>query len=82
MAAVRGLGSGPPVVDSGEGTVVMPVVDGPGRLGDAMARLAAAELRVTNVALRRPSLDDVFLALTGQSATTASAADLAETASL
>ncbi|MGC4940020.1 ATP-binding cassette domain-containing protein [Kribbella sp. DT2] len=77
--AVRDLGSGPPVVDSGDGTVVMAVVDGPGLLGDAMARLSAAGLRVTDVALRRPSLDDVFLALTGQSAT--AGPDLAETGS-
>ncbi|GAB3822914.1 ATP-binding cassette domain-containing protein [Kribbella italica] len=78
--AVADLGAGPPVVDSGEGTVVMPVIDGPGVLGEAMARLSAAELRVTDVALRRPSLDDVFLALTGQSATAGS--DLAEAGSL
>ncbi|GAA3153079.1 daunorubicin resistance ABC transporter ATP-binding subunit [Kribbella aluminosa] len=81
-ATVADLGSGPPAVDCGEGTVVLPVADGPGVLGDAVARLAAAELRVTDVALRRPSLDDVFLALTGQSATAGPATDLAETRSL
>jgi ABC-2 type transport system ATP-binding protein len=59
--------------------VVLPVVDGPSVLGDAVARLAAAELRVTDVALRRPSLDDVFLTLTGQSATAGAGPDLAET---
>ena len=44
----------------------MPVTDGPGMLPDVAARLAAAGLRVSDLALRRPSLDDVFLALTGQ----------------
>ena len=79
-ATVADLGSGPPVVDADEGTVVLPVVDGPSVLGDAVARLGAADLRVTDVALRRPSLDDVFLALTGQSAT-AVGSELAETGS-
>jgi ABC-2 type transport system ATP-binding protein len=78
-AAVADLGSGPPVVDADKGKVVLPVVDGPSVLGDAVARLAAAELRVTDVALRRPSLDDVFLTLTGQSATAVAGPDLAET---
>jgi ABC-2 type transport system ATP-binding protein len=78
-AAVADLGSGPPVVDADKGKVVLPVVDGPSVLGDAVARLAAAELRVTDVALRRPSLDDVFLTLTGQSATAGAGPDLAET---
>jgi len=76
--AVADLGSGPPAVDADEGTVVLPVVDGPSVLGDAVVRLAAADLRVTDVALRRPSLDDVFLALTGQSVATVGS-DLADT---
>ncbi|TCN35600.1 ABC-2 type transport system ATP-binding protein [Kribbella orskensis] len=79
-AAVADLGSGSPVVDADECKVVLPVVDGQSVLGDAVARLGAADLRVTDVALRRASLDDVFLALTGQSAT-AVGPDLAETGS-
>jgi daunorubicin resistance ABC transporter ATP-binding subunit len=78
-AAVAELGSGPPGVDRDESTVVLPVVaDGPGVLGDALTRLAAARVRVTDVALRRPSLDDVFLALTGQSASAGAGSDLAQ----
>jgi len=80
-SAVAELGSGPPVVDTGDGRVVLPVADGPGVLGEAVARLAASGLRVTDVALRRPSLDDVFLALTGQPATSGAGSDLAETGS-
>ena len=83
-AAVAELGSGPPVVDTDDGRVVLPVADGPGVLGDVVARLAATGLQVTDVALRRPSLDDVFLTLTGQSATAVDAgagADLAGTGS-
>jgi daunorubicin resistance ABC transporter ATP-binding subunit len=65
-AALRGLGSAPPSVDAGTGQVVLPVADGAGILPEVAARLAAAGLRVSDLALRRPSLDEVFLALTGQ----------------
>jgi ABC-2 type transport system ATP-binding protein len=68
-AAMAGLGSGPPRVDADTGLVVVPVSDGPGVLPDVAARLAVAGLRVADLALRRPSLDDVFLALTGQPTT-------------
>jgi daunorubicin resistance ABC transporter ATP-binding subunit len=65
-AAMTGLGSGPPTVDPDTGRVLVPVVDGPAVLPEVAARLAATGLRVSDLALRRPSLDDVFLTLTGQ----------------
>jgi ABC-2 type transport system ATP-binding protein len=65
-AAMAGLGTGQPQVDEQAGTVVIPVADGPGVLPEVAARLSAADLRVSDLALRRPSLDDVFLTLTGQ----------------
>jgi ABC-2 type transport system ATP-binding protein len=80
-AAVADLGSGPPVVDRDEATVVLPVVDGLGVLGEMVARLAAAGVRVSDVALRRPSLDGVFLALTGQSTTAGAGAGLVRSGS-
>lgn len=46
--------------------VSMPAPDGPDTLSAALVRLNAAEIRLADIALRRPSLDDVFLALTGQ----------------
>jgi len=61
--AMAGLGTAPPVVDADTGRVLVPVTDGPGILPEVAARLAAAGLRVTDLALRRPTLDDVFLAL-------------------
>jgi daunorubicin resistance ABC transporter ATP-binding subunit len=67
-AAMAGLGCAPPILDTDTGRVVVPVADGPGILSDVAARLAANELRVSDLALRRPTLDDVFLALTGQRA--------------
>jgi ABC-type multidrug transport system ATPase subunit len=65
-AAMAGLGSTPPTVDPDTGRVVVPVTDGPGILPQVATRLAAAGLRVSDLALRRPTLDDVFLTLTGQ----------------
>lgn len=65
-AALAGIDSGTPVIDNSVGRVVLPVADGPGVLPEVAARLAAAGLRVADLTLRRPSLDDVFLALTGQ----------------
>jgi ABC-2 type transport system ATP-binding protein len=71
-AAMAGLGSAPPAIDADAGRVVVAVSDGPGILADVAARLAGAGLRVSDLALRRPTLDDVFLTLTGQSTTTLS----------
>jgi daunorubicin resistance ABC transporter ATP-binding subunit len=68
-AAMAGLGAGAPAVDRALGRVVVPVADGPGVLPEVAARLAAGGLRVADLALRRPTLDDVFLALTGQPTT-------------
>jgi ABC-2 type transport system ATP-binding protein len=70
-AAMAGLGTGPLAVDAALGRVVLPVADGPAILPEVAARLAASGLRVADLALRRPTLDDVFLALTGQPTTIA-----------
>jgi ABC-2 type transport system ATP-binding protein len=64
--ALAGLGTGRPVVDIRTGRVVLPVTDGPEVLAELARRLATSGLRVADLALRRPSLEDVFLALTGQ----------------
>jgi ABC-2 type transport system ATP-binding protein len=64
--ALAGLATGRPVVDLRAGRVVLPVTDGPEVLAELARRFATADLRVGELALRRPSLEDVFLALTGQ----------------
>jgi daunorubicin resistance ABC transporter ATP-binding subunit len=74
-AAMTGLGSAAPTVDADTGRVIVPVTDGPGILPDVAARLAAGGLRISDLALRRPTLDDVFLTLTGQPTTGRSTAD-------
>ena len=46
--------------------VSAPVTDPLAALGDAVHALRAAGLAVEDVALRRPTLDEVFLHLTGK----------------
>jgi daunorubicin resistance ABC transporter ATP-binding subunit len=75
--AIAGLGSAAPTVYAESGRVVVPVSDGPGILPDVADRLASAGLRVSDLALRRPTLDDVFLTLTGQPTTAPSTTDSA-----
>jgi ABC-2 type transport system ATP-binding protein len=48
--------------------VTAPVSGGSGVLVEALRRLDAARVTVLDVALRRPTLDDVFLTLTGHTA--------------
>jgi ABC-type multidrug transport system ATPase subunit len=75
VAALAGLGTAPATVDSDTGRVVVPVVGGPAVLPDVAARLAGAGIAVLELALRRPTLDDVFLALTGEAVAAPSTAD-------
>jgi ABC-2 type transport system ATP-binding protein len=49
--------------------VALPAPDGSRTLADAIRALDAAKVQVLDVSLRRPTLDDVFLALTGKAAT-------------
>jgi ABC-2 type transport system ATP-binding protein len=45
--------------------VTAPAPGGPGQLGEVIARLAASSIAVDEIGLRRPTLDEAFLALTG-----------------
>jgi ABC-2 type transport system ATP-binding protein len=60
------LGVGTPSVDEGRRAFVMPVSGGPEVLSEALRRLDAEQIGLDDVGLRRPTLDDVFLALTGR----------------
>jgi ABC-2 type transport system ATP-binding protein len=66
--ALAALGTGEPAVDVAAGRVILPVAGGAGVLSEVACRLAAAQLRVTALALRRPTLEEAFLAVTGQPA--------------
>ena len=50
--------------------IAMPAPDGPATLARALSRLDAANIELLDIALRRPSLDEVFLALTTDSIAT------------
>jgi ABC-2 type transport system ATP-binding protein len=63
--AIADLGSGAPQVVAEAGEVSLPVVKGASLLAEVVRRLDAAGLEISDLALRRPTLDDVFLALTG-----------------
>jgi len=64
-AALQGIGQGAPVR---EGAVVRVAAAGAATMTEFVRRLDAGHLEPTGLQLRQPSLDDVFLALTGRSA--------------
>ena len=67
--AVMALGPGGGTVDNNAGEINLPVgTDGTTILTEAVRRLDAENVRLADIALRRPTLDDVFLALTGHAA--------------
>jgi ABC-2 type transport system ATP-binding protein len=68
-SAVAKIGEGEPHADKETGVVSIPVGGrGSDALIEAVRALDAARVEVRDLALRRPSLDDVFLALTGHAA--------------
>ena len=56
--------------DQHRGRIVLPAPDGARTLSKALRRLEGAGITPEDLALRKPTLDDVFLALTGHLATT------------
>jgi ABC-2 type transport system ATP-binding protein len=69
LQALASLGVQPPALDGT--TVKLTVADGGSSLLDALRALDAEGIAPTGVSLREPSLDDVFLSLTGQAAAAA-----------
>jgi len=62
------LALGPVSVDQGSRSLTAPVTGGPAVLIEALRRMDAESIILTDVGLRRPTLDDVFLILTGHMA--------------
>jgi ABC-2 type transport system ATP-binding protein len=65
---LKAVGSADPVVDIDTRRVTVAAATGVAALTEAVRRFDDADLRVADIALQRPSLDDVFLALTGHAA--------------
>jgi ABC-2 type transport system ATP-binding protein len=59
------LGVEAPRVDEPTRKIAVPVIDGSDRLADAVRELAERRLAIDDIGLRRPTLDEVFLTLTG-----------------
>ena len=62
--ALQGFGDAEP--ESLDGTVRVPVADRAGAIAEAVRRLDGAGVGVDDIAVRRPTLDDVFMTLTGE----------------
>ena len=68
VAALRAVSDGDATVDEHTRRLVAPVSGGSTVLVDAVRALDAQGVKVDDLALRRPTLDDVFLTLTGHAA--------------
>jgi ABC-2 type transport system ATP-binding protein len=66
IAALTEIADGPPGAD--DGVVSIPIRARDGAIVDAVRRLDNAGVRVDDLAIRRPTLDDVFITLTGHAA--------------
>ena len=80
VTLVAPLGVAAPARDTQRRSLTMPISGGVGVLRDALDRLDAAGLAVEDAGVRRPTLDDVFLTLTGRPSEEAGGADGAEPA--
>ncbi len=74
LGLLRDLAATEPRADVASGRISLPVHHGAGILAEVVRRIDGAGLEVAELSLHRPSLDDVFLALTGRSAEAAEAA--------
>jgi ABC-2 type transport system ATP-binding protein len=72
---LRPYGDGSLHVDREQRRIVVPATDGAGLLASVVRELDAAGIPVDDLGLHRPTLDDVFLALTGHVAQSAETED-------
>ena len=66
LSTIADVGSDRPAIDGRR--ICLPVATGPKALMEAVRRLDEIDIELHDVGLRRPTLDDVFLALTGHGA--------------
>ena len=62
----------PPDIDAGAGTATFAVTDGSTMLASVVRAFDSEEVAISNMMVREPTLDDVFIALTGRTAEEAS----------
>ena len=75
--ALTGVGTGKPNADEDAGVVRVPVGnEGPAALMEGVRRLDGTDIHLADIALHRPTLDDVFLSLTGHGAETVQEAEV------
>jgi ABC-2 type transport system ATP-binding protein len=77
QTVLAAIGGAEPVVDRHTRRVQVPVGTGVAALVEAVRRLADEQVTVLDVAVHRPTLDDVFLTLTGHAAEDADATQTA-----
>lgn len=65
---IKDLGDSAPAVNSGNGIITMSSNGGTAVIAEVVRRLDAKYMKISDVILRRPSLDDVFMKLTGHTA--------------
>jgi ABC-2 type transport system ATP-binding protein len=65
-SALAGIGDGPPTLE--DGALRVPLRTRSGAIAEAVRRLDDAGVGIDDIALRSPTLDDVFLRLTGHAA--------------
>jgi ABC-2 type transport system ATP-binding protein len=75
LAVLAPLGTGEPRIDRPTRSIAIPVQNGSARLLDAVRVLDGIALGVSDIGLRRATLDEVFLSLTGRMAEGPSDAD-------
>lgn len=71
LTVLSQVGVGDPSHDPGTDDVAVVVADGTRTMVEALRRLDDADIRVIDASVHRPSLDDVFLSLTGTPASAA-----------
>jgi ABC-2 type transport system ATP-binding protein len=68
MSLIKNLGVGEPEVDQISGHITISVEQGSKNLIEAIRILDGAGLEIADIELRKPSLDEVFIKLTGKGA--------------
>jgi len=68
VKALADVAAGEAHIDKRTNHVTVPVLDGSGVLVEAVRLLDKARVKIDDLSIRRPSLDDVFFALTGRAA--------------